>query len=299
MDVAITGPSGLIGSAFHATLAAAGHRPIDLVRRRPQPGRDEIAWHPSVGRIDAASMEGLDAVVNLAGAGIGDRRWTPAYKAILTTSRIGSTRLLAETLAQLKRPPSVLLSGSAIGYYGSRGDQVRVENDPPGDDFLARLCVGWESATEPAATAGVRTVLMRTGVVLSRRGGALPKFLPLFRFGLGGRFGPGTQYLSWITIDDQIQAMTHLLEHELSGPVNLTAPDPVTNAEFTTALARVLGRPSLLPIPAFGPRLILGRQRADALLFDSVRVEPRTLTSSGFAFQSTEIEGALRSVLGR
>jgi uncharacterized protein (TIGR01777 family) len=297
MDVAISGASGLIGTAFAAALIEAGHRPLRLVRRRPDPGRDEIEWDPADGRIDAGSLEGVDAVVNLSGAGIGDRRWTASYKQELVTSRTGSTALLARTIADLDRPPSIFLSGSAIGYYGSRGDTVLTEGSPPADDFLARLCVDWEAATAPAEAAGVRTCHLRTGIVLSGEGGALSKLVPLFKLGLGGRFGRGDQYLSWITIDDQVRAMVHLLEGDLAGAVNLTAPNPVTNAEFTSTLARVLGRPSLLPIPAFGPRILMGTERADALLFDSIRVLPQVLTADGFAFASTDVEPALRSVI--
>ncbi len=299
MDVAISGASGLIGTALANALTEAGHRPIRLVRRAPVPGRDEIAWEPSAGTIDADSLEGIDAVVNLAGAGIGDRRWNAAYKDLLVSSRVDSTRLLAETLAKLDRPPATFLSGSAVGYYGSNGDTVATEKSPPADDFLARLCVDWENAAQPAADAGIRTVLLRTGVVLSADGGALAKFLPLFKFGLGGRWGSGRQYLSWITIDDTTGAIVHLLEAGIDGPVNLTAPNPIPNAEFTGTLARVLGRPALLPVPPFGPKLLLGSERADALLFDSLRVVPGVLQTSDYDFESTTIEAGLRAVLGR
>lgn len=303
MDVAITGASGLIGSALREALRAAGHRPISLVRREVRPGADEIAWQPADGQIDAASLEGVDAVVNLAGAGIGDARWTPSYRQTIVTSRTGGTELLATTLAGLDRPPSVLLSGSAIGYYGSQGDQTLTEDSPAADDFLAKLCVDWEAAAQPAVDAGIRTAFLRTGIVLSSAGGALSKLVPLFKLGVGGRFGSGQQYMSWITIDDQVGAMLHLLdggaESGLRGPVNLTAPQPVTNAEFTDTLGRVLGRPTLLPIPAFGPRLVMGRDRADALLFDSIRVLPAAIEADGYSFGSTDVEAGLRSVLGR
>lgn len=299
MDVAISGASGLIGTALQAGLREAGHRPIALVRGSPAPGRDEIAWRPSEGMIDADSLAGIDAVVNLSGAGIGDHRWSAAYREELVTSRTGPTALLAATLAGLDRPPSVFLSGSAIGYYGSRGSAVVTETSPPADDFLGRLCVAWEEAAAPAAAAGIRTALLRTGIVLSAEGGALAKLLPLFRLGLGGRLGSGEQYLSWITIEDHVRATIHLLVGDVAGPVNLTAPEPVTNAVFTSALARVLGRPSFLPIPAFGPRLVLGTERADALVFDSIRVGCEVLDAAGFTFRSTSIEPALRSVLDR
>lgn len=299
MDVAISGASGLIGSALKIALVEAGHRPISLVRREPIPGRDEIAWKPAEGVIDAPSLEGIDAVVNLAGAGIGDRRWTDSYRRLLVDSRVESTRLLATTMAGLDRRPTVFLSGSAIGYYGSNGSTVQTEESPAASDFLAQLCVDWEAATAPAEAAGIRTAHLRTGIVLSTEGGALPKLLPLFKAFVGGRFGTGDQYMSWITIDDQTSAILHLLDGDIDGPVNLTAPEPVTNAEFTSTLADVLGRPSLLPVPAFGPRLVLGGDRADALLFDSIRVIPEVLQKSGFAFRSSDIEAGLRAVLER
>lgn len=299
MDVAISGASGLIGTALQAALREAGHRPIALVRRRPQPGRDEVEWDPGRGTIDAGSLEGVHAVVNLSGAGVGDRRWTEAYKRELVTSRTGSTALLAKTLAGLDRTPAVFLSGSAIGYYGSQGSTVLTEASPPADDFLADLCVEWEAAADPAVEAGIRTVPLRIGIVLSADGGALAKLLPLFKLGLGGRMGDGGQYMSWIAIDDLTQALLHLLEHEISGPVNLTAPNPVTNAEFASTLAGVLGRPAILPVPAFGPRLLLGTERADALLFDSIRVRPAVLEDRGFGFATPTLEPALRSILDR
>ncbi|MEM7276028.1 MAG: TIGR01777 family oxidoreductase, partial [Actinomycetota bacterium] len=253
MDVAVSGSTGLIGSALVAALSAAGHRPIRLVRRAPAAGSDEIRWDPAAGTLDAASLEGVDAVVNLNGAGVGDKRWSDAYRKLLVTSRIESTRLLASTMAAMDSPPSVFLSGSAIGYYGSQDATELTEDSPPADDFLAKLCVDWEEAATPAVEAGIRTAFLRTGIVLSTEGGALPKLLPLFKFGVGGQFGSGRQYMSWITIDDHVGAMLHLLNDEISGPVNLTAPGPVTNAEFVKTLGKVLGRPAMVPVPAFGP----------------------------------------------
>ncbi|MCL4150411.1 UNVERIFIED_CONTAM: hypothetical protein GTU68_042189 [Idotea baltica] len=255
-----------------------------MVRRAPQKGADEIAWDPAKGEIDQQSLEGIDGIVNLSGAGIGDRRWTPAYKELCVTSRTGSTALLANTAAALSTPPQVMISGSAIGYYGSQGDTELIETTAPGDDFLANLTVDWEKAAQPAIDAGIRTAFARTGIVMSTAGGALPKLLPLFKFGLGGRFGSGEQYMSWISITDEVNAIIHLLDSPTSGPVNLTAPAPVTNAEFASVLGRVLGRPSFLPVPAFGPKLVLGSERADALLFDSMRVLPTVLESSGYRF---------------
>ena len=299
MDVAISGSSGLIGTALRAALAEAGHRPIGLVRRDPEPGADEIRFVPSEGAIDRASLEGVDAVVNLAGAGIGDHRWSDDYRRLLVESRTASTELLASTMAELDRPPKVFLSGSAIGYYGDDGDNAKTETSPPADDFLAQLCVDWEAAARPAVEAGIRTAFLRTGIVLSEDGGALAKLLPLFKLGLGGPFGSGRQYMSWITIEDEVGAILHLLDHDLSGPVNLTAPTPVTNATFAKTLGGVLDRPSVLPVPAFGPKLLMGSDRAQALLFDSIRVLPQVLEESGYGFAARELEAGLRLVLGR
>lgn len=298
MDVAITGASGLIGRALVTALGRAGHRPIRLVRKTAS-GTDEISWDPAKGVIDAESLDGVDAVVNLAGAGIGDKRWTDAYKRTLVDSRIKGTDLLARTLAGMRRPPKVLLSGSAIGVYGDRGDEELTEDSKGGEGFLADLCRQWEGATAPASDAGIRVAHLRTGIVLSRDGGALRKQLPLFKWGLGGRMGDGKQWQSWIAISDEVGAIVHLLTAEVSGPVNLTAPNPVTNMEFTKALATVLRRPVFLPIPSFGPKLLLGGELADALLFTGQKVLPSKLQSSGFAFRHPTIDGALREELGR
>lgn len=299
MDIAITGSSGLIGTALTNRLNELGHRPIVIVRRDPEPGRDEIRWDPTRGEIDAASLEGIGAVVNLAGAGIGEQRWNNEYKQLLVTSRATSTALLASTLACLDHPPGCLLSSSAIGFYGNRGDEVLTEISPPGEGFLPRLTVKWEAAANPAAETGIRTVLLRTGVVLSADGGALAKMLPLFRLGLGGRFGRGRQYQSWITLDDTVDAIAFLLDSALEGPVNLTAPVPVTNAAFAAALGRTLRRPALLPVPPIGPKLILGSEMAQALLFDSQRIEPAALLGAGYRFQHPELDAALAAVLQR
>jgi uncharacterized protein (TIGR01777 family) len=299
LDVAITGASGLIGTALAARLRTEGHRPISVVRRPVRAGEDAVEWAPSAGRIDAASLEGIDAVVHLAGAGIGDKRWSADYKAEVLDSRVGPTRLLATTLASLDRPPSVLVSGSAIGYYGDRGSERLTEDSPPGDLFLSRVCKEWEAAAAPAADAGIRVAVARTGVVLARDGGALPKLLPLFRLGLGGRLGSGKQWWSWISIDDETAALQWLLDHDVAGPVNLAAPGSTTNAEFTKALGRVLHRPTLLPVPAFGPRLLRGRQLADELLFASQRVVPAALTAAGFRFAHPDLDDALAAALDR
>lgn len=304
MEIVIAGSSGLIGTALRESLTASGHRPIRLVRRPPRPGSDEIEWDPAGARLDRDAISGAGAVINLAGAGIGDRRWTDEYRRTLVESRTDTTSLLANACAAAAEPPSVFLGGSAIGYYGDRGAEVLTEQSGRGQGFLADLVEAWEASAKPAIDAGIRTCFLRTGVVLSPDGGALPKFLPLFKLGLGGKFGSGDQYFSWISIDDDVAAIEFLLGitsksgESISGPVNLTAPNPVTNAEFTSALADVLNRPALLPVPAFGPRLLLGSDRADSLLFESQRVEPAVLVDSGFNFQHPDVTEALRHLLG-
>jgi hypothetical protein len=298
MKVAITGASGLIGSALVPFLTTGGHDVVRLVRRAPR-AKDEARWDPEAGVIDAAALEGVDAVVHLAGENIAGGRWTEARKARLRSSRVGPTRLLAETLAGLKRRPKVLLSASAIGYYGNRGDAWVTEKDAPADDFLGRLSVEWEGAADPARTAGIRVVHPRIGVVLTPAGGALGKMLLPFKAGFGGVVGPGTQYMSWIALDDLLGVVHHLLDRDdLEGPVNAAAPEPVTNAVFTKALGRVLGRPTVAPVPAFALRLVLG-EMADAALLSSTRVRPERLQESGYRFRFPDVEGALRHVLGR
>jgi uncharacterized protein len=299
MDVAITGASGLIGKALSRALAADGHRPVPLVRRAPAAGEDAIAWDPAAGTIDAASLEGIDAVVHLAGEGIGEKRWNDEQKRRIKDSRVQGTHLLATTLAGLTRPPTTFLSGSAIGFYGDRGDEELTETSNPGDIFLAEVCVAWEAAAAPAVEAGIRTAYLRTGIVLDPDGGALAKTLPLFKLGLGGKMGSGRQWWSWISIDDEVGAIRFLLNTSVTGPVNLTAPAPVTNAEFTKVLGHVLGRPTLLPVPAFGPRLLLGAELADQLLFASQRVLPTVLADAGYTFTTPDLDGALHRVLDR
>lgn len=299
MDVAVTGSHGLIGSALLPALRAAGHRPVRLVRRAAQPGADEISWDVDNERLDAASLEGVGAVVHLAGAGIGDHRWTDAYKQELLDSRVEGTGLLSQTLAGLQRPPGVLLSGSAMGFYGDRGDEVLTETSTPGSGFLAELVVAWEAASQPAVDAGIRTAFLRSGLVLSPQGGALARSLPLFKLGLGGRFKSGRQWWSWISIDDEVAAIVHLLDSSVAGPVNLTTPQPVTNAEWTKTLGAVLRRPTLLPTPMLGPRLLLGSELANSLLLTSARVLPTVLEADGFAFRHRDLETGLRAVLDR
>ena len=297
MRVAITGSTGLIGSALTPHLRSLGHDVVRVVRSNPE-GSD-ILWSPAEGTLDPADLSGVDAVVHLAGAGIGDKRWTDAYKRELLDSRTKSTTLLAEAIVAADNGPTVLLSGSAIGIYGARGDEQLTEESAAGDGFLADVCVQWEASTKAAEDAGVRVVHLRTGIVLSPKGGALKKQLPLFKFGLGGKMGSGDQWQSWISIDDEVAAIAHLLTADTSGPVNLTAPNPSTNAEFTDTLGDVLHRPTFMPIPKFGPKLLLGGELADNLLFSGQRVLPAVLNADeGFTFQHPDLATALRALLG-
>jgi uncharacterized protein (TIGR01777 family) len=297
MRIAVTGASGLIGGALVPALRAGGHEVLRLVRRAPVKG-DEVRWDPALRSIDAARLEGLDAVVHLSGENIADGRWTDAKKARLRSSRVGSTRFLSETLAGLARKPSVLVSASAVGYYGDRGDSWVDETAPPAADFFGELSVEWEAAAAHAAHAGIRVVHPRTGIVLSPAGGALGKMLLPFRLGLGGVVGSGRQYFSWIALDDVVGVIHHLLARsDLAGPVNASSPEPVTNAELTRTLGRELGRPTIVPVPAFAIRIAFG-EVADALLA-STRMRPERLLATGYRFRFPELEGALRHVLGR
>ncbi|MGD9797089.1 MAG: TIGR01777 family oxidoreductase [Acidimicrobiia bacterium] len=299
MDVAVTGSSGMIGTALVAELRAAGHRVRPLVRREPV-GPDELRWDPAAGTIDAAGLAGIDAAVHLAGEGIGDRRWTAAQKRRIMESRTRGTAVLTEALADLDPKPAVLLSGSAIGIYGDGGDEVLTEDSPSrGEGFDAQVARAWEAAARPAVDAGIRTAFLRTGIVQSPTGGALARMLPLFRLGLGGPIGGGHQWWPWISIDDEVGAIRHLLTADVHGPVNLVSPNPVTNAEFTKTLARVLHRPAVLPIPLLGPAVLLGRELATSLLGDSARLQPARLLASGYEFRHPELEGALRHLLDR
>lgn len=300
MHIAVTGSSGLIGSALVPLLRRQGHQVTRLVRRPA--GDGDISWDPAAGALDPSALSDVDAVVHLAGAGIGDRRWTDAYKAEILSSRVRSTDTLAKAIATLRADglgPTVLLSGSAIGIYGAHGDEELDETAGIGTGFLADVCRDWEAATAPADEAGVRVAHLRTGIVLSPAGGALKKQLPLFKVGLGGKFGKGDAWQSWISLDDEVGAIVALLEAPISGPVNLTAPNPVTGATFARTLGSVLKRPAVLPVPSFGPKLLLGAELANALLFTGQRVVPTVLTAAGFTFQHPTLEPALRSLLGR
>ncbi|MFJ3333428.1 TIGR01777 family oxidoreductase [Streptomyces sp. NPDC086766] len=293
--IAVAGASGLIGRALARSLTADGHEVVRLVRRAAQ-SADEVCWDPGGQYVDAAGLAGCDAVVNLAGAGVGDHRWTDAYKKEIRDSRVLGTAALAEAVASLDTPPRVFVSGSAIGIYGDTGDRAVDEDAPPGDGFLPSVCVEWEEAAAPAQEAGVRTVFARTGLVVSGEGGAWGRLFPLFKAGLGGRIGDGRQYWSFIALHDEVAALRHLIDTEgLSGPVNLTAPKPLTNREITAAMGRVLHRPTLFPVPASALRVALGEMAGDVL--SSQRVVPRRLLESGFTFAFPEIEEAVRAAL--
>jgi uncharacterized protein (TIGR01777 family) len=296
MKIAVSGASGLVGRALARHLESTGQQVVRLVRRAPRT-TGEVSWFPERGEIDAAGLEGITAAVHLSGESLAQGRWTATKKARLRSSRIEPTRLLAQALAGLGQRPQVLVSASAVGYYGSRGDEWLDESSPPGQDFLARLCVEWEAATEAAARAGIRVVHLRTGLVLSHGGGALAKMLPPFRLGFGGVFGPGTQYVSWIVIDDLVSAIVHVLTAgSLAGPLNAVAPGPVTNRELTKTLGRVLGRPTVARVPAVALRLAFG-EMAQATLLASQRVRPTRLREGGFAYRFPDLEGALASLL--
>jgi uncharacterized protein (TIGR01777 family) len=292
MRVLLSGASGLIGSALARRLAASSEV-VRLVRRDPLSAAKEIRWDPAAGRIEPKQLEGFDAVVHLAGENIGAGRWTAAKKARIRSSRVEGTSLLAKTLAGLNQPPKVLVSASAVGYYGDRGEEKLDESSGPGTGFLAEVCRAWEEAAMTAAEADVRVVLARFGVVLSPEGGALARLLPLFRFGLGGRLGSGRQYMSWIALEDAVGAIAFALENDsLRGPVNVSSPQPVTNREFTQTLGRVLRRPTLLHAPSIALRAVLG-EMADEMLLASVRVYPRRLLEAGFSFSKPDLEAAL------
>jgi uncharacterized protein len=295
MRIAVTGASGLIGSALADSLAADGHDVVRLVRHTPKKD-GEVAWDPDAGTVDTKGLAGCEAVVHLAGAGVGERRWTDARKKVLRDSRVKGTAAIARAAASLPTPPSVLVCGSAIGYYGETGDRWVDEDSPAGEGFLADLAVDWEAAADPSREAGIRTVHARTGLVVARTGGAWAPLFPIFQAGLGGRLGSGRQYWSFISLHDEIAALRFLIDTpELSGPVNLTAPDPLTNREITKAMGKVLHRPTLATVPAPVLRAVLGEFAGDVL--GSQRVRPRRLLDAGFTYTHPEIEQAVKAAL--
>jgi hypothetical protein len=296
MNVLISGATGLIGSALVPELEAKGHTVTRLSRSRS--GANTIRWDPSAGTIDG-DLEGTDAVVHLAGESIAQGRWNPDKKRRILDSRVQGTRLLAEKISALATPPKVMVSMSAVGYYGDRGDEVLTEESAPGADFLTRVCREWEAAAEPARRAGIRVVHPRLGIVLTPQGGALGTTLPIFKLGGGGKIGSGRQWWSWVALDDVVGSVLHALTDEgVEGPVNVGSPNPMTNAEYTKVLGKVLGRPTVLPLPAPAARIMLG-EVADALLLASQRMRPARLQATGYAFRHPQLEGALRHLLGR
>jgi uncharacterized protein (TIGR01777 family) len=292
--VVVTGATGLIGSALVTRLRAGGSAVRRLLRSPRGADAGDVVWDPARGALPPAALEGVDAIVHLAGEPVA-HRWTAERKQAIRDSRVRSTELLAQAVLALDRKPSVFLSGSAVGYYGDRGDALLDESSAPGSDFLARVCVDWEQATAPVAAAGVRVVQLRSGIVLSPHGGALARLLPIFRLGGGGPLGSGEQWMSWIGLGDHVRAMQHaLMTESVRGPANLVAPNPVSNADFATTLGRVLKRPALVPVPAFAIELLYG-EMARATLLAGQRVLPRSLVASGFAFVEPTLEGALRA----
>lgn len=299
MNIAVSGSHGLVGSALVPLLTTQGHSVRRIVRSADESERDDIVWNSSADSVDPSKLEGLDCIVHLAGESIADGRWNEEKKKAIFDSRVKRTRGLCEAIAKMKKPPAVLVCASAIGYYGDRGEQEVDEKSSRGSGFLSNLCREWEEATLAARDAGVRVVNIRIGVVLSPRGGALAKMLPPFQIGAGGPIGSGKQYMSWISVDDVAGAIYHCItEGTVSGAVNLVAPHPVTNGEFTNSLGKVLFRPTLFPVPEFAARLVFG-EMADELLLSSTRVEPAKLRETGYHFMYPDIESALRHVLGK
>jgi uncharacterized protein (TIGR01777 family) len=298
MDVAISGSSGLIGTALISALERDGHRVSRLIRTPAAPGPDDIGWDPESGTIDAAGLEGVGAVVHLAGVPIGDHRWTQAYKAAIIRSRVVGTGLLARTVAGLRTPPSVFASASAVGYYGNRGEEVLTEASGPGVGFRTEVCSAWEGAAAPVRDAGIRLVILRSGNVLTTLGGVLPYMLTPFRLGLGAKFGDGSQWFPWVSLEDEVDAIVHSLTHpEIDGPVNICAPGAVRNLEFTKVLGRALHRPTPWRAPGFALAVIAGKERADEVLLGSQHVEPAVLKTTDFHFKDPELEPALQRIV--
>ena len=296
MKILITGSTGLIGTELCSFLSANGHRVLRMVRRTSA-GTDEIAWDPSTGSLDSRALEGIDAAIHLAGENIAGGKWTAERKRRIRESRVNGTRLLAQALGSLANPPRTLISVSAVGYYGNRGDEPLMEETGPGTGFLSGLCCEWENATEPASRKGIRVVIPRLGTVLSPKGGALALMLPVFRLGIGGKIGNGTQYMSWIAMEDLVGIFHHVIHCEsLRGPINAVSPNPVTNLEFSRTLGRVLSRPVLFALPSFAARAIFG-EMANEVLLASARVSPLRLRESGYQYKFPELEAALRHTL--
>jgi uncharacterized protein len=296
--VVVTGSTGFIGTAVVSALEQRGDEVVRLTRGSGASAG--ATWDPEAGTIASTAFDGVDAVVHLAGEGIGEKKWTPEQKRRIRESRVKGTTLIAHTLAEQTSKPAVLVSGSAIGYYGDRGDETLDESSTNGGDFLAGVCSQWEASAQPAAEAGVRVVNIRTGIVLDPRGGVLGRLLPPFRLGLGGRVASGKQWMSWITLGDTVGAILHAVDHEsLRGPVNLTAPNPARNAELTKALGEALHRPTVLPTPLFPLKLLYGSELVAALLVAGQRVTPRRLLDDGYVFADTDLLAALKSMLGR
>lgn len=298
MHIVISGASGLVGTVLQDRLRSDGHTVVSLVRKAST-SENESTWDPYAGSIDLEVLRAADAVINLSGAGIGDRRWSQSYRRTLLQSRTQTTSLIAGSLASLAGDGKsrTLLNSSAIGIYGDRGDEEVDESSEHGSGFLADICLDWEAATTPAEQAGVRVVHLRTGIVMSKNGGVLKKLLPLFKLGLGGRLGSGRQWQSWISIDDEVGAIVHLLTADLKGAVNLTAPHPVTNQQFTVALGRAVRRPTIFSVPAFAPKLLVGSEFADQLLLTGQRVLPTKLENSGYVFVHPTLDEALADLL--
>ena len=295
MKVAITGASGLIGSALVPHLRGRGDEVVRLVRR-PATAPDEVTWDPAAGTVDLAGLEGIDAVIHLAGAGVGDHRWTDAYKKTILDSRVDGTHTIVKAMTSLDSRPATLVAGSAIGWYGDTGNHAVDETAPAGTGFLADVVRAWEAAADPAREAGIRVTHARTGLVVAKEGGAWAKLFPLFKLGLGGKLGSGKQYWSWISLRDEIAALTYLLDNPLMvGPVNLTGPEPVTNAEVTSVMGKVLGRPTLFAVPSFALKTVLGEFSTEIL--SSARVIPEVLAQSGFTWQDPTVESAIQAAL--
>ena len=295
MRIVVAGASGLVGSVLVPKLVGERAEVTRLVRSAAGPG--EIEWHPDRGTIDAPSLEGFNAIINLAGDGIANGRWTEDKKRRILESRVNGTRLLSETMAKLSPKPATFINASAIGFYGSRGEELVDEGSGPGEGFLANVCRDWESATAPAEQAGIRVVKLRLGVILTRDGGIMGSMLQPFKLGLGGKVGAGKQVISWVAMEDVVAAISFILYHEtLRGPINVVAPRPVTNEEFTKTLGRVLSRPTFMAMPAFAARLAFG-EMADEMMLSSTRVAGKVLNDAGFKFRYPELEGAVRELL--